>query len=697
MGIALHYRAYSPTDLPWIVRKVFMGQEVIRTNKKVAYYNVPLSFDIETTSFKEGDAKRATMYAWMLGIGGYCVMGRTWKEYFKCLDNLCELLGVNIDKRIILYVHNLSFEFQFIKDRHVWDKVFALDERNPCYCVTTKGVEYRCSYILSGYSLAGVARNLVDYDIRKLVGDLDYSKMRHSSTPLTEEEIAYCVNDVMIVNAYIQERINADGDITKIPLTKTGYVRNYCKGECLGTGRKRVSEYSKTMKVLTLETEEYQTLRRAFQGGFTHGNAMWVGRHLHDIDAYDFTSSYPSVMVAELYPMGKGERITVDCKETFERCLDCYCCVFDVEFFGLRCVYPYEEYISSYHCEGLVSPVVNNGRLVECKHCVTTVTDVDWAIISKMYEWDDAKVDVVWRYRRGYLPTEFVHSVLELYKDKTELKGVDGREADYMHRKEMLNSCYGMAVTDLYRPECTYENGGWKSTAPDLDESISKYNKARRRFLFYPWGVWVTAYARRNLFTGILSVGSDYVYCDTDSLKILHGERHREYFEQYNKNVIDKLNDAMRWHDMNGSMISPLTVKGIPKPLGVWDYEGHYSDFKTLGAKRYLYTEEGRNHLTVAGLNKMVAMRYMESVTVDCNSLYEFFSDGMYIPRGESGKSTHTYIDTPSYGELTDYCGNTCNYSELSSLHLEESDYSMGLSNEFLDYLRGAKWMKVGK
>ena len=35
--------------------------------------------------------------------------------------------------------------------------------------------------------------------------------------------------------------------------------------------------------------------------------------------------------------------------------------------------------------------------------------------------------------------------------------------------------------------------------------------------------------------------------------------------------------------------ISPKTIKGETKTLGVWDFDGFYTDFKTLGAKRYIF------------------------------------------------------------------------------------------------------------
>ena len=57
--------------------------------------------------------------------------------------------------------------------------------------------------------------------------------IRHSQTPLTDTEWGYILNDGLVVMAFIQEEIERLGDITRLPLTKTGYVRNACRTVCL--------------------------------------------------------------------------------------------------------------------------------------------------------------------------------------------------------------------------------------------------------------------------------------------------------------------------------------------------------------------------------------------------------------------------------------------------------------------------------
>ena len=202
------------------------------SRKKVKYYNIPVAFDIETSSFKLNGEKCAIMYEWSFSFYGVVVIGRTWDEFLSMLTRLCDVLHVSPDQRLVIYVHNLAFEFQFMRKFFDWRDVFAIDTYKPIRACTDRGIEFRCSYVLSGYSLYNVANNLTEIKIEKLKGDLDYDLIRTPLTPLTEKELQYCINDVQIVVAYIHERILFDKGIAKIPHTKTGYVRQYCRKKC---------------------------------------------------------------------------------------------------------------------------------------------------------------------------------------------------------------------------------------------------------------------------------------------------------------------------------------------------------------------------------------------------------------------------------------------------------------------------------
>ena len=682
--------------LPIDIDKLNNESWVRKGRSKIYYLNYPLSFDIETSSFYEGEEKKACMYIWQIAIGDNVYIGRTWEEWMQFNKMLSDGLGLNINRRIVFFVHNLSYEFQWMRLYYDWETVFALDERKVCYAVNTIGIEYRCSYILSNESLEKLAEHLKK-PIQKLVGDLDYTLIRGPITPLDQDELNYCIHDVLIVTEYIREQIAIEGNITKIPLTKTGYVRRYCKKMCLYGDNddkyKRIDafmRYRKLMQRLTLDKHEYLMLKRAFAGGFTHANIFYVGKKLNNVASQDLTSSYPTVCIADLFPMSKGRLVHPASYEEFDKYVHKYCCVFDIRIYGLKNTFLNESVISYSKCWELDNPGINNGRLESADKIAITITEQDYFTYSMFYEWDYIEVGDMYIYRRGYLPTPFIESILKFYTDKTVLKGLkdeDGHELDeYSNSKAMLNSTYGMTVTDICRPEIVYD-GLWEMITPDYDAVIQQYNDSTGRFLFYPWGVWVTAHARRNILQAIYSMGNDYVYCDTDSVKYLHPKDHTEFFDTYNQNIIEKLQKAMKYHGISKDAIAPCNQKGEHKPMGVFTYEETYKHFKTLGAKRYMYTDDSGVHITVAGLGKKQGGKYI----ADQPDPYEFFENDMYIPPEHTGKLTHTYIDEPMQGEAVDYLGNRFTYNERSGVHLGPCEFSLSLTDQFLRLLGGIK------
>lgn len=672
-----------------------------KTVKK--YFNVESAFDIETSSVMlENEQKFAFMYEWTFGIKdkNFICYGRTWEEFKDLCRQLQEYFLLDSEHILVVYVHNLSYEFQFMRKYFNWLDVFAVDERKPVKALCSYGIEFRDSYILSGYSLEKLAENLVSHNIKKLVGDLDYNLTRTYITELTENELAYCNNDVEIVLAYINEQIEQYGSITKIPMTNTGRVRNFVKDKCYFTGKNhrksskgKYQRYKELMNELTLTTGEYTMLKRCFMGGFTHASMLYSGKLLHDVASIDFTSSYPYVMLSEKFPMSKPEKVKPT-KEQFLKWVndDNVGLMFVVRFKGLQSKLSFETYLSESKCDVLENPIINNGRVFKADTVQTTITDIDFKILYKCYTWDSIEIANVHKFYMQYLPKPILLAIVELYEKKTTLKDVSGKEVEYLVNKGMLNSVYGMCVTDIVRDNISYKDD-WqleKYTIEMMNEQIEKYNSSSNRFLYYPWGVWVTAYARKNLWNGILEIGIDYVYSDTDSVKFLNYEKHKEYINRYNLDVERKLKKMCKFRQIEFERLKPKTIKGVEKMIGVWDFEGVYTHFKTLGAKRYLVRskKDEKLHLTVAGLSKQNGVEYMLRI---CNNDYEKvfanFNDDLYIPENETGKHTHTYIDSPITSMITDYQNNVVEVTALSGVHLSPCEFTLSISQQYSKFL----------
>lgn len=681
-----------------------------KRKQKIEYYNIPCCFDIETSSFYDNGNKAGCMYIWMFSIDDHIIIGRRWEEFLLLLRLLQEKLSLhNKFRRLVCYVQNLSYEFQWFCHRIRWEKVFATADRAPLTALSEYGIEFRCSYRLSGCNLEKMGEELTKHNIQKMVGDLDYKKIRHSFTPLTDKEMGYCLNDVRVLSAYIREKIDNDGGITKIPLTKTGYVRVYCKEHIFG-GRSHRHEYKiyhQFMENLILDVDELKMLLRAFQGGFTHASAFYSGQKnpITDVTSFDYCSKYPSAMFAyPEFPMSRGEWYIPKDTKDLKYQLSHYACLFDVRFIGLKPLILFENYISLSKCTNVKNPVVNNGRLVSADEVITTITNIDFDVIKLFYTWDKIEIGKFIRYEKKYLPTDFVNCILDFYENKTTLKDVEGFEVEYMLHKSMLNSTFGCccgsyefknSVTYISSEDGISEDLGWTPQQINISEAVDKYNKKKDRFLFFPWGVWTTALCRRDIIIyGILKAGPEhYLYTDTDSVKFTGNIP--DFEKDYNKMILKKILSACRYHHIDISRVMPKTKEGKVKPLGVFEFDGHYSKFKTLGAKRYMvtYSEDPRNkqskrgktEITVAGLNKEKGAAYLKMF----DDPFMMFHDELTIPKEYAGRQVATYIDEPIHGTVTDYLGTRAVYDELSALHLEESEYTMSIADDYLNYLLG--------
>lgn len=653
--------------------------------------NISSAFDIETSSFyNENNEKCCTMYAFTFGVNGKVIRGRKWSEFFTILDYITDKYSLTINRRFVIYVHNLSYEFQWIKNYFSWYKIFSLDERKPIYAITTTGIEFRCSYLLSGYNLETLGKNLTKYKVEKKIGDLDYNLIRHSETPITEKEWGYMINDVLVVMSHIQEEIERLGNIKYIPITKTGYVRQLCKNNCLNG--ENSFDFYKVMRNLTLTKNDYIQAKQTFMGGFTHANIHYVGKTIYNVSSFDFTSSYPAVMIAEKFPMSKPFEVALIDENDFYKYLNTFCCMFIISFKNIRSKVSYDNYISYSKAIEIEHFTLNNGRVIEASYLKMCITEQDYFIISDMYDWDYIEISNFKVMFKDYLPKDIIVTILDLYKNKTTLKGVKGKEQEYFTSKGMINAMFGMTVTDICRDNILYENNEWKTEHVNIDETIEKYNKNPQRFLYYMWGIWVTAYARANLFTGIKEFGDDYIYSDTDSIKVLNREKHTEYISKYNKDITRKINTCLEHYDIPTENAKPKTINGVEKPLGVWDFEGEYSKFKTLGAKRYMYEEKGGLHITIAGVNKKAGVEYLKHKFGDNQNIFDNFENELHFPShyekdgvdsNGSGKLCHTYIDNEQRGVCIDYLGNKYDYYESSGVHMENTDYTLSLDEEF--------------
>lgn len=681
------------------IKELFSNVKVYK-HKKKQWYNISNAFDIETTSFYEGDEKRAIMYVWQWAIGTDLVIyGRTWDEFQQFIALLVTTLELSEEKRIVCYVHNLAYETQFIKHYFKIFNLLATKPYKPIRYTTSAGIEFRCSYLLTQQSLDTLSKNYKLKYYKK--HNYNYDLIRNSKTELTPSEIDYICSDVLAVNEYIGIELQEYRKITLIPNTATAKVRQQTRLNTVamthsgGKDNSGALKYADLMQCLILQPDELKLAHQCYAGGLTHSNALNTNVTLYNVGSQDFTSSYPAVMVLSAeFPIGQGKRVQNVNKQCFEHLMDYYAVFCNVTFFNIK-PKTYEQIISLHKCLNISSDAeINNGRVVSAGSLNISITHVMYKLIQKFYTWDKMIVNDLYYYPKGYLPKKFVMSVLDYYELKTTLKGVhseDGlAEINYLRYKGYVNSLYGMCCLFPAKPTIKItDEGEWIEDPVDFTKAVEKYNKDKGRFISYLWGVIISDVAKSNLcLYGILPLGKDYVYADTDSVKYLHPEQHKDIFESYNKMMRLKIKRVSEKRRIPIEKFMPCTPAGEQVPLGFWTDEGVYDRFRTCGSKRYITEKNGKLEITVAGLNKKAGAEFLLKCFDDP---FEAFNEDLYIPKGCTGKQTHTYCEYEIKGKIKDYQGNIADYHELSFIHLEDADYDFNIATDYIKYLLGVK------
>lgn len=423
------------------------------TKQSRKYINVVCAFDIETTRLPE--IEQSFMYVWQMQLDNYTLIGRTWEEFLSYAKKLSALAG---ERTLVIYVHNLSFEFQFLQGVYNFnsDDVFAIDSRKILKCIMYNNIEFRCSYIHSNMSLDVFTRKM-GCETKKLTGTFDYEKKRYVDTVLDETEIAYCINDVIsLVEAIKREMQRDDDNIATIPLTSTGYVRREAKR----TMRTMNGFYSWIRDQLP-DYDLFTVLAEAFRGGNTHASRFYSNKVLENVQSIDRSSSYPDVLVNRKFPSSKfryREQLSYDdlINEINKRGK---AAVFRISFTGLFLTDSFTPcpYLTKDKSRNIINGEFDNGRILSADELTTTLTDLDFKIVCYQYSWNTVKIYDVYTARYAYLPNCFRDLVKYYYKQKTELKGASGDDAIYYDKfKNMINALYGMTAQSPVKQNIIY-------------------------------------------------------------------------------------------------------------------------------------------------------------------------------------------------------------------------------------------------
>ena len=661
--------------------------------KKKKFDNNIYTFDIETTSYivldnivypaikynelddkeKERCIKKSLMYIWQFGINDIVYYGRTWDE----LKSFLFLINKDIPEKKYLFIHNQAFEFQFFKSVLKVEDVMA---RKSHKVMTSFLPDYnfivKCSYFMSNSSLENLPK-VFNLPVKKLVGDLDYNLIRTPKTPLTDEEMGYCENDILVLYHYILRELETYETVKNIPTTSTGKVRR----ELQDLTRTNFKYKRLVNKAINTDPHVYNLLMDCFAGGYTHSNYIYTDEILDNIDSYDETSAYPYVLTAFKFPSSEFRPCRARSKEELNPDL---CYILRVKFKHIRSKY-YNTFLSMSKCRFIKGGRYDNGRIIEAEELETTITDVDFYFLLDAYDLEYEILECYWANKR-LLPRTFINFVLDKYVAKTKLKNVEGKEVEYSKEKNKFNALYGMSVTNTIRDEVKYDNelGIWEEIPLTNDEIKEKLEKEKKKsFLSFAWGVWVTAYARDNLLRRVLELDDYTVYCDTDSIKLVEGY-YKEIFKKYNETVIERLKAVSDTLNIDYDRFSPEDIKGESHTLGVFESETDkgrlhtYDKFITQGAKKYAVQIEDKIKITVAGVPKKAGKTLKRLEDFKDNYVFEF---------KDTNKLLIVYIDDMDKQKITDYLGIEYEATDKTGCCLLPTTYVLGKAIEYANLI----------
>ena len=633
--------------------------------KEVNYIDCVGAFDIETTTATIRGREINFMYIWQIQIDeDVTVYGRTWSEFKFFLFRLRERLN---KKQMVIYVHNLSYEWQYIKSVFNFgqDDVFATDARKVIKCVIDKTFEIRDSYILTNMSLDAFTRKM-NVEHQKLSGaEFNYEKVRYPWTDLTERELEYCINDVRGLVEAVKAQMKRDGDtLYTIPLTSTGYPRREMKNAMKHYSRERLVE-------MQPDYNQYLLLKDCFRGGNTHANRYYAGKivdsdliHARILSA-DRSSSYPDVLMNCKYPMEKWRRGQASAENLRNLIQNGYAVMFRAEFTDIRLKDPHwpVPFLSTDKCQA-AGVLVDNGRILSAAICKTALTDVDFRILLYEYEFSNIEIMDLYFTEYDYLPKPMRAVIASYYEQKTALKGKTDPFDKLMYdkSKNILNGLFGMCAQDPVQETIIWTGSEFIQAEEDPAQILTKHNK--RTFLNYAWGVWCTAWARYRLEQGIIIAGAqDFIYCDTDSVKYID---HGQSWEKFN-DLARKASEASGAcaYDSNQEL----------HYMGVYEPDGEYKRFSTLGSKRYAYEDmTGDLHITISGVSKKAAAELGK---------LENFKEGFifYHP----GNTEADYVDFPESDQIIidDKLIEVTSY-----VIIRETTYNLSLSTSYKNLLR---------
>ena len=657
------YLSFKFNEITQTMLENMIGSPEIVRVKKTDYMVLHCGFDIETTTLNE---TTAWCYIWQFSILNsdntqHVIKGRYLEDFISLLDMLYKICD-NYQSHLIIWVANLSYEFQWIKKLIHYTGGFFKDRGKPFYFIHRSLIEFREALTFNGNSLKKLAENVCN--TQKCVGDLDYSVIRTPTTELSPLEESYCDNDVIILSEFSKWFFDKWViPYNYIPVSIQNVIRHDIKQRSLNGFYKNTKQLKRTIESALPSKELYNFFMKwVFRGGYCHGNIKYTDMLLKEdmqIGSWDFTSSYPAKMEHAYYPY---KFRTVEFNEKY---LKTHCVIMYATFYNVTNTTNHSIESKS-KCINLINPLIDNGRVLKAKEMTVAITELDYDIYTKFYNWDKMTVHKCWIASKIQLPRYILENMEQYYTLKNELKN-NGR--DYAFEKSVVNSHYGVLITRAVLQNLELDTDTFDY---DVIDNETWYDSLSNNPLLPQWGIYITAHARHSLLNTVYEIeisptNSEVLYCDTDSIKVTYYHECKYIFDKYNEKIYNINKKICEKNNLNYEHY---------RDLGAFDFEGELFKLKYLGAKRYIYVHYNKKKnkkeivQTVAGLGKTTLYEMSQKAHLHNRryNIFKEFTNRMFISENKIlMKPLETAVDIIYNGEhIFSESGFATTYSDFT-------------------------------
>lgn len=478
------------------------------------------------------------------------------------------------DRHPVIHVYDHNFESDFHILRNIYSESFNEHVFAPAMY---KPLNAEAMVLRTPIMFHATSR-LFPIDLKSMKDEYDLKQEYHSEYPM--------YSDVLTLgNAIADQRITY-GRLSNIPVTEPAAVRRQLKNSVI-KDKTWIETCQETTASYTFDM--YDRLCKAYFGGSVGVNRKIKGFVLNNVDSFDATSMYPFHMATKKFPVSPWEPTEDDTDAD-------YAYMYEISADNVQCKMTNAFLpIAQCYAEG---ETTDGHMLVSASHIETTLTDIDFKLFKSMYD-ADITVNAIYRSKLGYLPKGIIKLILMNFAAKSAKKNT----AKYKRAKRFINNIYGAFVVKTITDTIEYRDNEWhkvKLTEESFAQKIEDESK-KKLFTTYQIGVWVTAYARRMLWTVIQYCDSHVVYFDTDCVKGIFTEEEKAFIENYSELEVP--------YDLDESL---YTVNGCT--LGQFKHEYTADEFKAIAPKIYAVSADGELETTIAGLDKKLGRKAIKSV-----------------------------------------------------------------------------------